>query len=141
MTDLRPEVLFLIGFVEAVKLYVNNFKERHQIVCMFKNNVSKLELNSQQSVALYRILQESLTNIAKHAKATRVNIHLDIQADKLVMKVNDNGIGFKISQKNKPNSYGLLGMKERVYLLEGNLNISSQPGEGTTIKVEIPYQG
>jgi PAS domain S-box-containing protein len=140
MTDLRPEVLFLIGFVEAVKLYVNNYKERHQIICMFETTVSKLELNSQQSVALYRILQESLTNIAKHAKATRVDIHLDLLADKLVMKVNDNGIGFKMSQKNSTNSYGLLGMKERVYLLEGNLHISSQPGEGTTIKVEIPYQ-
>lgn len=140
MTDLRPEVLFLIGFVEAVKLYVNNYTERHQIICLFENSVSKLELNSQQAVALYRILQESLTNIAKHAKATKIKIHLDLQDGKLVMKVNDNGIGFKTSQKNRPNSYGLLGMKERVYLLEGNLHISSHPGEGTTIKVEIPYQ-
>jgi len=98
-------------------------------------------LNSQQSVALYRILQESLTNIAKHAKATKINIDLAIKDEKLVMKVKDNGIGFNIPQKNKPNSYGLLGMKERVYLLEGELLISSQPGEGTTIKVEIPYHG
>ncbi|MDD4969585.1 MAG: PAS domain S-box protein [Paludibacter sp.] len=141
MTDLRPEVLFLIGFSEAVKLYVNNFKERHKIICLFDNTVSKLELNSQQSVALYRILQESLTNIAKHAKATRVKIHLDILDGKLIMKVKDNGIGFKTNQKNKPNSYGLLGMKERVYLLDGDLHIMSLPGEGTTIQVEIPYVG
>jgi len=140
MTDLRPEVLFLIGFVEAVKLYVNNFRERHQIICSFENTVSSLELNAQQSVALYRILQESLTNIAKHAKASKVNVHLDLQADKLVMKVQDNGIGFKVSQKNKPNSYGMIGMKERVYLLDGVLEITSQPERGTTIKVEIPYQ-
>jgi len=140
MTDLRPEVLFLIGFIEAVKLYVNNFRERHQILCSFENTVTSLELNAQQSVALYRILQESLTNIAKHAKATNVNVHLDLRADKLVMKVNDNGIGFKVSQKNKPNSYGLIGMKERVYLLDGELEITSQPEKGTTIKVEIPYQ-
>lgn len=141
MTDLRPEVLFLVGFVEAVKLYVNNFRERHQIICIFENTVTKLELNSQQSVALYRILQESLTNIAKHAMASRVDIHLDVHADRLIMRVKDNGNGFKLLQKNKPNSYGLLGMKERVYLLDGNLHISSQPGEGTTIKVEIPYLG
>ena len=139
MTDLRPEVLFLIGFIEAVKLYVNNFRERNQVICLFESNVTKLDLNSQQSVALYRIVQESLTNIAKHAKATRVDIFLDLQSDKLILKVNDNGVGFIISQKNKPNSYGLLGMKERVYLLEGDLLISSKPGEGTTIKVEIPY--
>ena len=141
MTDLRPEVLFLIGFTEAVKLYVKNYTERYLINCLFDNKVSELVLNSQQSVALYRILQESLTNIAKHAKATKINIDLAIKDEKLVMKVKDNGIGFKIPQKNKPNSYGLLGMKERVYLLEGELLISSQPGEGTTIKVEIPYHG
>ena len=140
MTDLRPEVLYLIGFTEAVKLYVNNFRERYQIVCSFENSIPQLNLNSQQSVALYRIMQESLTNIAKHAKATNVKIELGIKENKLIMKVNDNGIGFKTSKKNKPNSYGLLGMKERVYLLEGELSISSLPGEGTTIKVEIPYQ-
>jgi len=138
MTDLRPEVLFLIGFVEAVKLYVNNFEERHHVICVFENTVTDLKLNSQQSVALYRIVQESLTNIAKHAKASKIKILLNIIDDKLVLEVIDNGAGFKTSQKNKPNSYGLLGMKERVYLLEGNLLISSQPGEGTSIKVEIP---
>jgi signal transduction histidine kinase len=140
MTDLRPEVLHLIGFVEAVKLYINNFKERYQISCLFENNTSALKLNSQQSVALYRILQESLTNIAKHSKATNVRIQLRFETGQLVMEVNDNGIGFKISPRNKPNSYGLLGMKERVYLLDGTLSISSQPGEGTTIKVMVPYQ-
>jgi PAS domain S-box-containing protein len=140
MTDLRPEVLFLIGFIEAVKLYVKSFRERHQLICLFETNVAKLDLNSQQSVALYRIVQESLTNIAKHAKASRVDIFLDLDTDKLILKVKDNGVGFKTSQRNKPNSYGLLGMKERVYLLEGELLISSNPGEGTTIKVEIPYK-
>jgi len=139
MTDLRPEVLFLIGFIEAVKLYLKNYKERYHIKCVFENTVTKLNLSSQQSVALYRILQESLTNIAKHSMATEVIIYLDLLGNRLVMKVNDNGVGFKVSQKNKPNSYGLLGMRERVYLLDGELLISSKPGEGTTIKVEIPY--
>ena len=106
---------------------------------MFENTVPVLKLDSQQSVALYRILQESLTNIAKHAKATRVKINLGMVDEKLVLEIKDNGIGFKTTQKNKPNSYGLLGMKERVYLLEGALIIASQPGEGTTVKVEIPY--
>jgi len=140
MTDLRPEVLYLVGFVEAVKLYVNQFKERHQITCLFENNVSDLNFNSQQSVALYRILQESLTNIVKHAKATHVRILLRIESGQLIMEVIDNGIGFKTSQKSKSNSYGLLGMKERVDLLEGILLITSIPDKGTTIKVEIPYQ-
>ncbi|MDP4238205.1 MAG: PAS domain S-box protein [Bacteroidota bacterium] len=140
MTDLRPEVLHLIGFVEAVKLYINNFKERYQISCLFENSTSALKLNSQQSVALYRILQESLTNIAKHSKASNVKIKLFFESEHFVMVVNDNGVGFKIPPRNKPNSYGLLGMKERVYLLDGKLSISSQPDEGTTIKVKVPYQ-
>jgi PAS domain S-box-containing protein len=140
MTDLRPEVLFLIGFVEAVKLYINNFKERYQIICIFENSAHGLKLDSQQSVALYRIVQESLTNIVKHAKATKVKINLYWKENNLGLEISDNGIGFKTSQKNKANSFGLLGMKERVYLLEGVLLIISQPGEGTTVKVEIPYQ-
>jgi PAS domain S-box-containing protein len=139
MTDLRPEVLFLIGFVEAVKLYLNNFKERYRIICIFENSVSTLKLNSQQSVALYRIVQESLTNIVKHAKASKVEISLGLKDTNLVLKITDNGIGFITSRKNKANSFGLLGMKERVYLLEGKLLISSLPGEGTTVTVEIPY--
>ena len=140
MTDLRPEVLFLVGFVEAVKLYITNFKERYQIICIFENSVHGLKLNSQQSVALYRIVQEALTNIVKHSKATKVKISLDCRENKLGLEITDNGIGFKTTQKNKANSFGLLGMKERVYLLDGVLLISSQPGEGTTVKVEIPYQ-
>ncbi len=140
MTDLRPEVLYLVGFVEAVKLYVNNFKERYQISCLFENYVPDLKINSQQSVALYRILQESFTNIVKHSRATRVNIFLRLENALLVLEVTDNGIGFKTTQRSKPNSYGLLGIKERVYLLEGKLFILSRPNEGTTIKVEIPYK-
>jgi PAS domain S-box-containing protein len=139
MTDLRPEVLFLIGFVEALKLYINNFKERYQVICLFQNSVPGLKLNSQQSVALYRIVQESLTNVVKHSKATKVIISLRLKETNLILEVTDNGIGFKTSQKNKVNSFGLLGMKERVYLLEGVLLISSHPGEGTTVTVEIPY--
>jgi len=139
MTDLRPEVLFLIGFVEAVKLYINNFKDRYQILCVFENTITNLKLNSQQSVALYRIIQESFTNIAKHSRATKVIINLSLANNRLVLEVKDNGIGFKISQRNKPDSYGLIGMKERVYLLEGELLISSQPEKGTSIKVDIPY--
>jgi len=139
MTDLRPEVLYLIGFVEAVKLYINNFKERYQLICLFENNVTELKLNSQQSVALYRIVQESFTNIGKHSKATTVKVFLRLNGSHLILEVMDNGIGFKTSQKKSTNSYGLLGMKERVYLLDGTLQITSEQGQGTTIKVEIPY--
>jgi PAS domain S-box-containing protein len=139
MTDLRPEVLYLLGFVEAVKLQTHKFQERHGINCYFDNTVSELELNTQQSVALFRIMQESLTNVAKHAKATSVKITLRKEDDKLVFEVKDNGVGFNEINKNKRDSYGLIGMKERVFLLAGELVITTQPENGTSIKVVMPY--
>lgn len=140
MTDLRPEVLYLLGFIEAVKLQVNKFQERHQINCYFESSVTNLELNTQQSVALFRILQESLTNVAKHAKATSVKILFFCEDDKLILEISDNGIGIDDNYKSKHDSYGLIGMKERVFLLDGELSISSREGKGTMIKVLIPYK-
>lgn len=141
MTDLRPEVLYLLGFVEAVRLQVHNFQDRHQINCYFDCTTPKLELNTQQSVALFRIVQESLNNIAKHSKATSSKILIFEENDKLVLEISDNGVGMKENQKVKHDSYGLIGMKERVFLLDGTLNITSRPGEGTKIKIEIPCVG
>ena len=140
MTDLRPEVLYLLGFIEAVKLYVNKYQERHKINCYFESTIPTLELNTQQSIALYRILQESLTNVAKHAKATSVKIHLYKENQQLIFEIGDNGIGLIENYKNKHDSYGLIGMRERVFLLDGELTILSKPGKGTTIKVEMPYK-
>lgn len=140
MTDLRPEVLYLLGFIEAVKLHINKFQERHNIECSFKSSVPDLDLNIQQSLALFRILQESLTNVVKHAQATATNIQLYTVEEKLVLKISDNGIGIIENHTNKHDSYGLIGMKERVFLLDGELIISSQSGKGTTVKVEMPYQ-
>ncbi|MDR3652982.1 MAG: PAS domain S-box protein [Paludibacter sp.] len=139
MTDLRPEVLYLLGFVEAVKRQVNKFQERHKINCYFDSSVTNIELNTQQSVALFRILQESLNNVAKHSKATSVQIEINRIDDKLIMQISDNGIGINEDNKIKIDSFGLIGMKERVFLLGGELFILSEPQKGTTIKVEIPY--
>lgn len=139
MTDLRPEVLYLLGFIEAVKLQVNKFQERHQINCYFESSVTNLDLNTQQSVALFRILQESLTNVAKHAKATSVKILFFEEEDRLILEISDNGIGIDENYKSKHDSFGLIGMKERVFLLDGELSISSRHGKGTMIKVLMPY--
>jgi len=139
MTGLRPEVLELLGLVEATKLYTNDFQERHKISCKFECSISKLEINLQQSVALYRILQEGLSNVARHAKATEVKVELSIQANKLLMEIKDNGVGFDELHKGRSDSYGMIGMKERVFLLEGELFITSKPDNGTTVRIEMPY--
>lgn len=139
MTGLRPEVLEMIGFSEAVRLHILEFEERYQLKCTFKNSTSNLELNSQQSLALFRILQEALTNVAKHAEATLVTVSLSLQDGKITMMIEDNGKGMDENQKVKLDSYGLIGMRERVFLLNGELSHTSKSGEGTCVLVEIPY--
>ncbi|ADQ80308.1 PAS/PAC sensor signal transduction histidine kinase [Paludibacter propionicigenes WB4] len=139
MTDLRPEVLYLVGFTEAVKIQVNKFQERHRINCYYDCSIPDLELNMQKSVALFRILQESLTNVVKHANATSVTILLFSENDKLILEIGDNGVGMDLNQRHKPDSFGLIGMKERMFILDGELKISSQPGKGTKIRIEMPF--
>ncbi|MEI8084725.1 MAG: PAS domain S-box protein [Paludibacter sp.] len=139
MTDLRPEVLYLLGFEEAVKLHISKFQVRHNIDCQFYTEDTKLELTEQQSVALYRIVQEALTNIVKHAKATKVDIHISLVDNVLTLEINDNGVGFDQNFKIKSDSYGLIGMKERVYLLAGELSIIGNAGKGTSLRVVMPY--
>jgi len=139
MTGLRPEVLELVGFSEAARLHVSDFEERHHVKCQFENEISKIKISSEQSIALFRILQEALTNIAKHARATEVKINLSLQNDKIRMEIADNGIGLDRNMKAKQDSYGLIGMRERVFLLDGHLSVSGESGKGTTVMVEIPY--
>ena len=140
MTDLRPEVLHLVGFAEAVKLYAANFQARYKINCIFESNVSDLVLSSQNTVALYRIVQESLSNVARHSKADKVKISLHQMYEELVLEIIDNGIGFDENQKTKHDSYGLIGMKERAFLLDSKLSIMSELHKGTHLKMEIPYK-
>jgi len=141
MTDLRPEVLYLLGFIEAAKLQVAKFCERYDIKCDFETEITNLELNSQQSVALYRVVQEALTNVVKHANATQVKVLMAINGDRLILQINDNGVGIKENCKLKPDSYGLIGMQERAFLLDGEFTIAGHEGVGTVVKVEIPYSG
>jgi PAS domain S-box-containing protein len=139
MTGLRSEVLELLGFQESVNLYILEFTERFQIDCTFESSDTEIRIDSQQSIALFRILQEALTNIAKHAKATEVQVSLSITDEKLIMKISDNGIGFDKHKKIRSDSYGLIGMKERVFLLDGKLSITGHPGQGTVLLIEMPY--
>jgi len=140
MTDLRPEVLYMLGFVEAVKLHTKKFEERHNIFCLFTTDIPKLKLNEQQSVALFRIVQEALTNIVKHANATKVDISIKLLNKKLILEITDNGVGISKKNKVRPDSYGMIGMKERMFLLEGELSITGENNIGTTVKAMIPYE-
>jgi len=139
MTGLRPDLLELVGFQEAARLSAREFAERYQVSCNFTSSMPEVKIDSQHSIALFRILQEALTNIAKHANATEVNIAINIIDNKFILKIMDNGVGFDEKKKIRQDSYGLIGMKERVYLLDGKLTVTGKPGEGTTVFVEMPY--
>jgi len=138
MSDLRSETVNHLGFIETTTMYIENFRERFKIECLFENNVDEIEFSQEQTVALYRILQESLSNIVKHANASKVKVSLNKKSKTLSLCITDNGSGFDINSSRRINSYGLLGMEERVALLDGNLNIDSKVGEGTSICIEIP---
>ena len=140
MNGLRPEQLDLLGFVAATEVHLCNFEQTHHIKCSFENSIPCLNIYPDLALALFRILQESLNNILKHAMATLVTVQLSYRANKLGMKISDNGTGFDINKKCRSDSYGLIGMKERIKLLNGNLDITSKLGEGTTIKVEVHYR-
>lgn len=141
MTGLRPEIIDLLGFMEAAKSYAHEFEERHHIPCCFTSTIPEIRLNTEQSVALFRIMQEALTNIAKHARASAIKIQLTMPEDKFIMEIIDNGIGFDKNHAVREDSYGMIGMKERVLLLDGELKITGETGKGTMVRVEMPYKG
>ncbi|MEI8084724.1 MAG: ABC transporter substrate-binding protein [Paludibacter sp.] len=140
MTGLRPEVLELLGFVETTKIHLTEFQNRYSINTEFHCNVMALKITDQQSVALFRILQESLLNVSRHAEASLVKVEIKVEHEKLIMKIVDNGKGFDENNKGRSDSYGMIGMKERVFLLDEQMTISGKIGKGTTVRVEIPYK-
>ena len=138
MNGLRPEQLELLGFVETARLHVAEFQERHKLICNFETTINKLKVDPQHEVALFRILQEALTNITRHAKASEVKVKLTTKTNLLILEIIDNGVGIDTNYKGRDDSYGMIGMKERVYLLGAELFIKGEPGKGTIIRVEMP---
>ena len=116
--DLRPGILDY-GLIPALEWQMNDFQKRTQIEGTFQCNVEELDLDSEQSTALFRILQEALTNIVKHAQATRVDVELFVTESELTLEIRDNGRGIENTDKLKETSFGLRGMQERVAAFEG----------------------
>jgi PAS domain S-box-containing protein len=133
-TELRPGVLDKFGLAAAIEWQCEEMSRRTKIVC--KANVPQHELNipAEISTALFRILQEALTNVAVHANADVVNIDLIVDDVTVSLVVTDNGRGITSEEIKAPNSLGLLGMRERVEFLKGSFSVSGAPGRGTTIR-------
>jgi PAS domain S-box-containing protein len=137
--DLRPLLLDDLGLQPAIEWLANNFTQRTGVPC--EVNVDEdLELEEPYATAVFRIVQESLANVAKHAAATEVNVLVARTAQAVVLEVSDNGRGFETSAPRKPHSLGLMGLRERAHLLKGAASIESEPGRGTRIEVRIPLK-
>ena len=139
-TELRPSIIDDLGLNAALEWQVAEFIERLNIEISYKNNFNDKNIQPEISIVLFRILQESLTNIAKHAAAKKVTSTIEQVNNMVHLSVADDGIGFNSSLKQKNLTFGLLGIKERTSTMQGECNIRSKPGEGTTIEVKIPLR-
>jgi signal transduction histidine kinase len=134
--DLRPPMLDL-GIVAALEWQAREFEQQAGIVCVFRAPGKDIELDPDHAAALFRIFQEALTNIAKHAGATRVSVTLRVERRQLVLAIRDNGRGIQPADRLKPQSFGLRGMSERARALGGTLALSAAPGGGTMVTIKI----
>lgn len=137
INDLRPNVLDL-GLCAAVEWQIAEFIRRTGIDCQLVITPHDFDLHDNCAIAYFRILQESLTNVVRHADASRVQVELRAYSAKLTMTITDNGVGMANGGRNKPGSFGLVGIEERVLILGGDFSVISAPKQGTTIRVEVP---
>lgn len=137
-TELRPAILDAVGLVAAVEWAAEEFEARTGTKWRLDLPQEDLVIDQERATALFRIFQETLTNVARHAKATEVNVRLAKEDGNLTLEVHDNGEGVSEEQLSSGRSLGILGMRERASLLGGELTITGAAGEGTTVRVRIP---
>ena len=136
--NLRPLMLDDLGIMAAADWLVGNFRERSSTECRLSITDPAFHLAEPYATAVFRILQEALTNIAKHAGASQVEISIGEINGEVRLSIADNGLGFSVTDPRKSDSFGLMGVRERVYMLNGSVDIDSAPGHGTVINVRIP---
>ncbi len=139
--ELRPGLLDDIGLLAAVEWQAEDFQKRTGISCDLSVSSQDITLDQDRSTALFRIFQETLTNISRHAYASRVRVNLTMKDNTLELKVKDNGRGIIEEKISNPKSLGLMGIQERVHSLDGKINIRGIPNKGTTVTVSIPLHG
>ena len=140
--DLRPAMLDDLGLVPALRSYVGRYTRRTGTEVAFEAIGMEEQLSPETETALYRIVQEALTNVARHAQARSIRLRLERKASTVAVVVQDDGRGFDVEETRESNpsdsGVGLIGIEERVHALGGTLSIFSQPGQGTVLSVEMP---
>jgi len=140
--DLRPMALDDLGLIPTLRKYLATVEEYdgNTKIVFHSHGTEEERLPAQFEVALFRLVQEAVTNALKHAEASQIDVKVEVLTDKINLVIRDNGKGFLVNQvrAEKKNSFGLMGMKERVELLDGKIVINSMPGQGTVIVIQVP---
>ena len=140
-TELRPGILDSLGLVAALEWQANEFQSRTGIPCRVEAAFDDSQLQPQFATVFFRIYQETLTNIIRHAKATQVDVRLAEEGGALVLSVKDNGRGISEEEIANTRSIGLVGMRERAMLIGGEVTLQGAPGKGTTMILRVPLTG
>jgi signal transduction histidine kinase len=136
--ELRPVILDDFGLAAAIEWQVERFNQRTGIGCRLENDGYEPDLPKAQATALFRIFQEALTNILRHSEADEVVVRLERRNQELFFEVADNGRGITEDEVHAPDAFGLLGIRERLYPLNGRVTFSGRPGQGTRVSIHLP---
>jgi len=140
-SELRPVILDDFGLESAIEWQVEEFQNRTGVRCRVDSSVVDLDLTKEQSTAIFRIFQETLTNIMRHSGATEVDVRLEMNEDALILEVADNGRGITEAEISNSRSFGLLGIRERLYPWNGQVDFIGHPNKGTRVIVRVPISG
>ncbi len=139
-TELRPGVLDDLGLVAAMEWQAEEFQKRTGIACEVAFSPGDIAVDRERSTTIFRILQEALTNVIRHAEATRVLVRLERKDSQILLRVEDNGKGITQDRISNPRSFGLIGIRERATFLGGEARIEGSPGKGTVVTVSLPFK-
>jgi signal transduction histidine kinase len=137
-SKLRPTILDDLGLTAAIEWQAQEFQDHIGINCEVSIGTEDLVLDKDRATTIFRVFQETLTNITRHANATKVNVRLKMKAEKLLLKVVDDGEGITKEQILSPKSFGLIGMRERTRHFGGQVKINGIAGKGTTLEITMP---
>jgi len=138
-TDLRPGILDDLGLIAALEWQCGEFQKKSEIKCVFHSNIDDLAIERNMATGIFRIYQESLTNVLRHAEATRIESCVKQSETGITLIVKDNGQGFDQTEIKKKGTLGLIGMRERASILNGKLHIESESGKGTSVMLSIAW--
>lgn len=141
VSDLRPALLDQLGLEDAIRVYSSEAEKRSGIAFRVESSIKHvLKIKSEQAIIIFRIFQEIIANIIRHSGAKNGNIFMQAQSNYFILEVIDDGIGISENELRRPDSFGIMGMKERALLIDGNLQITSETKQGTKVLLEVPVK-